>query len=73
MDNITWLDGEDAVGQFVMKMNYVNGSCAYMKNESLDRIKQYHDLLSKMPEIAEAIVFDPQGKIVLKRAYQQAA
>jgi hypothetical protein len=73
MDDIRWLDGKDSVGKFVMKMNYANGSVAYMKNESLDRIKHYHDLVAKMPEIVEAIVYDPQGKAVLRRAYQQAA
>ena len=45
MESIVWLDGNDAKGQYILEIEFVDGNKGYMKNPSLEKITHYYNTL----------------------------
>lgn len=63
VDDIRWLDGKPATGKFILRIDYDNGSCGFLKNDNIDKIKEYHRILFDCPEVVKMTVYNPQGSV----------
>ncbi len=61
MLDIKWLDGKDAVGQWVLEIQFASGSSGFIKNHSRDKIAHWCDILKNASEIEGFIIHSPQG------------
>lgn len=62
---VTWLDGKDSEGKFVLKIYYKDGSVAFIKNPSLDRLMQWSEFCyRRIPEVEGTTIFDPMWREV---------
>ena len=68
MQNIKWLDGQNAVGKYVLELMYDNGSVSYMKSESYDQIRNYHSLALGMSEVVGVTIYNPKWQVVCSTA-----
>ena len=64
MKNVKWLDNQSADGLFVLEMVYRSGGRGYLKNRDLNRVEHYATVMKDCPEVAECIVYSPNGQIV---------
>ena len=65
LNDINWLDGNNADGMFVLEICYANGTKGYLKNKEHERIAHYIALLSDIPEVSNFLVYNPEGKQIL--------
>jgi len=72
--DIAWLDGKDAKGKFVLQIFYKSGKSAYMKNQSMETLEQYANLLSTCPDVVDTVIYNPDGeKVIYTLRYVEAA
>lgn len=58
--DIRWLDGKDSQGQFVLKIDFIDGKQGFLKSPSLKDITEKRDLYTQTnPEINTTTIFDP--------------
>jgi len=68
VQNIKWLDGQNAFGKYVLEILYDNGSSGYMKNDSYEQICHYYRLALELPEVLSVTIYNPQWKVVCTTA-----
>ena len=69
--DVKWLDGKNANGHYILEMFYKNGSRAYMKNKSREKIDFYYNLLADCPDVLRGVIYTPAGEEVA--SYAKAA
>ena len=64
MDDIKWLDGQDAKGHFILEMLFANGGKGFLKNTSYEAICKHYEVLWGSPEVVCMTLYHPNGKVV---------
>lgn len=64
MENISWLDGGDSVGKFILEMTFANGGKSYLKSESYKNISYWYEHLWNCPSLFGMTIFSPCGSVV---------
>lgn len=70
--NITWLDGQDANGQFILEMKFVKGT-GYLKNHSYEKIVEYYNLFWDCADVVGMTIYNPQNQVVASKNRAKAA
>lgn len=72
MPNITWLDGKDSTGKFVLEIMFQDGGKGYLKNESYEETCKSYDFFWDSSKVVGLTIFDPEGKPVATRTRMAA-
>lgn len=58
MLDVNWLDGKSACGKYVLEIVFSNNTKGYIKNESLDRIIHYQNLMNTDSGVTSTVIHD---------------
>lgn len=63
LNNIAWLDGNNAEGKFILEINFAYGGKGYLKSDEAG-INNHYEFFWSMDEIVGMTVYNPARKIV---------
>jgi hypothetical protein len=68
MNNIKWLDGKDASGQYFIEIAYIGGGKGYIKNASYEKICHYYNMVVDIQDVIHATLYNTEGKVVAAKS-----
>lgn len=74
MENINWVDGQNADGKYILQIHFASGGTGYMKNDSYDKLCNYYTLFWDCPEVVGLTIYNPSHQVIAtKTRMSQAA
>lgn len=72
-NDINWLDGKDAKGKFILEINFQNGGTGFLKNNDVEKLNHYVEVLFSSPEVMCMTIYNPEGVVVSSKPKYRAA
>lgn len=73
MKNVTWMDGADTVGKYILEIFFENGGTGYLKNEKYEQITHYYNLFFDCDHVVAMTLYSADGKAIATKSKARSA
>jgi hypothetical protein len=72
MENITWLDGNNATNKFILQMDFATGGTSYVKNDSYEQICHHYSAFWGCPDVVALTLYNKENQVVAHKTRMAA-